>query len=119
MLEEGTHLVKFSPVIHFDLPRTIHSYVQSKGRVCPKNSQYFIMLERANTKQMDHMLHLSRSERSMKHTAYKTDSSDSLLKACNTNEVLPYVVDSTGASVTVNSSISLIQRYCDKLPRDK
>lgn len=53
----------------------------------------------------------------MKHTAFKRDSN--VLKACNINEVPPYVVDSTRASVTINSSISLIQRYCDKLPRDK
>ncbi|KAL8499337.1 hypothetical protein ACS0TY_022353 [Phlomoides rotata] len=118
MLEEGSHVVKYSSVIHFDLPKTVGSYVQPKRRVCPKNSQYIVMIERRNTKQMDHMLHLTRSESSMMHTAVKRVSNDSQLKACSTNEVLSYVVDSTQASVTANSSISLVQRYCDKLPRD-
>ncbi|KAL8513163.1 hypothetical protein ACS0TY_019378 [Phlomoides rotata] len=67
---------------------------------------------------MDHMLHLTRSESCMMHTTVKRVSNDSPLKACSTNVVISYVVDSTRASVTTNSSISLIQRYRDKLPRE-
>lgn len=41
-------------------------------------------------------------------------------KACTFEEEKnTYVVDATGASVTADSSVSLIYRYCDKLPHDK
>lgn len=74
---------------------------------------------RGNTVQIDHMLFITRSESSMMHATVNQDPSHSPVKACNTNEVLPYVVESTGASVSADSSISLIHRYCQKLPQDK
>lgn len=119
VLEEGIDVAKCSYVIRFDLPKTVRSYIQSRGRACHKDSHYITMLERGNTKQIDHMLFITRSESSMMHTAVNRDPNHSPVKACNTNEVPPYVVESTGASVTADSSISLIHRYCQKLPHDK
>lgn len=33
-------------------------------------------------------------------------------------EEIIYKVDSTGASISTGCSVSLLHRYCDKLPRD-
>ncbi|KAI3454024.1 hypothetical protein Pfo_010687 [Paulownia fortunei] len=118
VVEEGIHVAKCSSVIRFDLPKTVRSYVQSRGRARQKDSQYIIMLERGNTKQIDHVSYITRSENSMTHAAMNRDPDDCLVKACITNEALAYVVESTGASVTADSSISLIHRYCEKLPGD-
>ncbi|KAL0297330.1 UNVERIFIED_CONTAM: Endoribonuclease Dicer3 [Sesamum radiatum] len=46
VVEEGIHVAKCSSVIRFDLPKTVRSYVQSRGRARQKDSQYIIMLER-------------------------------------------------------------------------
>ncbi|KAH6774267.1 hypothetical protein C2S51_012671 [Perilla frutescens var. frutescens] len=119
VLEEGIDVANCSYVIRFDLPKTVRSYIQSRGRARHKYSHYITMLERGNPKQIYHMLFITRSESSMIHTAMNRDPSHSPDKDCNSNEVLSYVVESTGAIVTVDSSIGLVNRYCQKLPQDK
>ncbi|KAL7112075.1 hypothetical protein ACP275_05G130300 [Erythranthe tilingii] len=119
VVEEGLDVAKCSCVIRFDLPKTVRSYIQSRGRARHKDSEYIIMLERGNTKQLDDMFYITRSENSMTQTAMNRNPDDWSIKACITKEEHVYVVGSTGASVTADSSVSLIHRYCQKLPGDK
>ncbi|XP_056166664.1 endoribonuclease Dicer homolog 3 isoform X3 [Syzygium oleosum] len=119
VVEEGIHVPNCSYVIRFDLPKTVRSYVQSRGRARQDNSQYIIMLERGNIKQRDQLYDIIRSERSMINTAINRDPFECNLKACTLEETGAYFVDITGASVSTDSSISLIYRYCEKLPHDK
>ncbi|KAK4485843.1 hypothetical protein RD792_008490 [Penstemon davidsonii] len=72
-----------------------------------------------NKKQIDHLSSIIRSEKSMAHETISENRDACLLKASTANEALAYVVESTGASVTADSSISLIHTYCKKLPGDK
>lgn len=44
---------------------------------------------------------------------------ESKLRVFTVRKADAYYVDSTGASVTLDSSVILIKRYCEKLPRDK
>lgn len=44
--EEGMDVRNCSYVIRFDLPKTVRSYVQSRGRARQSNSKYYLMLER-------------------------------------------------------------------------
>lgn len=44
---------------------------------------------------------------------------ESSLRACMVGKTNAYYVESTGASFTLDSSVSLIHRYCGTLPRDK
>lgn len=46
VVEEGIHVPNCSFVIRFDLPKTVRSYVQSRGRARKNDSQYITMLER-------------------------------------------------------------------------
>ncbi|XP_030538472.1 endoribonuclease Dicer homolog 3-like isoform X2 [Rhodamnia argentea] len=119
VVEEGIDVPNCSYVIRFDLPKTVRSYVQSRGRARQDNSQFIIMLERGNIKQRDQLYDLIRSERSMIDTAINRDPFECNLNACTLEETGAYFVDITGASVTAESSISLISRYCEKLPHDK
>ncbi|KAL3645874.1 Dicer dimerization domain [Castilleja foliolosa] len=115
--EDEAHVEKCSAVIRFDLPKNIRSYVLSRGLACQKDSQYIIMLERGNTKQVDRMSYITRSDNSATNAATnKVNSDDCTVQASSTNEAFRYVVESTGASVTPESSISLIQKYCEQLP---
>ncbi|KAK9273139.1 hypothetical protein L1049_017946 [Liquidambar formosana] len=119
VVEEGIHVPNCSCVIRFDLPKTVRSYVQSRGRARQNDSQFVMMLERGNIKQRDQLFDIIRSERSMTDTSINRGPDACVLKACTFDETDTYFVDTTGASVTADSSVNLIHRYCDKLPGDK
>lgn len=74
---------------------------------------------RGNIKQRDRLFDVIRSEQSMADTTVSRDPDSCVLKACTLGTMNAYVVDITGASVTADSSVSLIHRYCEKLPSDK
>ncbi|KAL6578542.1 Dicer dimerization domain [Orobanche minor] len=117
-IEDGICMEECSSVIWFDLPKTVGSYVQSRGLARQKDSQYIIMLERGNKKQIDHVTYITINENSTTRTSMNKDPDVCLVKSCTTIEAFRYVVKSTGASVTPDSSIGLIHRYCEKLPGD-
>ncbi|PSS19311.1 Endoribonuclease Dicer 3a like [Actinidia chinensis var. chinensis] len=119
VIEEGIHVPNCSSVIRFDLPKTVRSYVQSRGRARQNDSQFIMMLERGNIKQRDQIFDIIRSEYSMTDTAVNRDPEACIFRACTIKETNAYYVDATGASVTADSSVNLIHRYCEKLPRDK
>ncbi|XWS70161.1 hypothetical protein CRYUN_Cryun03dG0025400 [Craigia yunnanensis] len=119
VVEEGIHVPNCSCVIRFDLPKTVRSYVQSRGRARQSNSQFIMMLERGNLKQRNQLYDIIRSEYSMTNTAMNRDPDLRLLKERTFEETNVYIVDSTGASITADSAVSLIHRYCEKLPGDK
>ncbi|KAK1314457.1 hypothetical protein QJS10_CPA06g01908 [Acorus calamus] len=117
--EEGIHVPNCSCVIRFDLPKTVRSYVQSRGRARQVGSNYFIMLERGNKNHRDLMFDLLRSKNSMFDTSAKRNSDTCIPRLCTEELSDVYCVKSTGAIVTLNSSISVIRKYCDMLPKDK
>ncbi|XP_058069603.1 endoribonuclease Dicer homolog 3a [Magnolia sinica] len=117
--EEGIDVHNCSCVIRFDLPKTVRSYVQSRGRARQHDSHYILMLERGNIKQRDVLFDIIRSEHSMADTASNRDPDASISKVCRHEDINAYSVESTGATVTPDSSVSLIYRYCEKLPGDK
>lgn len=51
--------------------------------------------------------------------AKNRDPNTCVSKPSNLKETETYYVESTGASITADSSISLIHQYCAKLPREK
>ncbi|CAN0863618.1 Endoribonuclease Dicer homolog 3a [Linum grandiflorum] len=118
VVEEGIDVPKCSCVVRFDLPRTVRSYVQSRGRAREHNSIFVTMLESGNQKQRDQLFDVIRSEWSMMDTASNRDPEFWSAKACSQTELKAYVVEKTGALVTADSSISLLNKYCEKLPGD-
>ncbi|KAJ0967078.1 hypothetical protein J5N97_023995 [Dioscorea zingiberensis] len=116
--EEGIHVPNCCCVVRFDLPKTVRSYVQSRGRARQSNSIYILMIERGNTKQRDQLFDIIKSEHSIMHTALGRDPLTDILKF-HWKELNTFCVKSTGARVTPDSSVSLIYKYCEKLPKDK
>lgn len=117
--EEGLHIPDCSCVIRFDLPKTVRSYVQSRGRARQAGSHYVIMLERGNIQQRDLLFGIIMSKHSMMDTALNRDPDTFISRMFSDEEIDEYIVESSGATITADSSISLIYRYCEKLPRDK
>ncbi|KAI4337204.1 hypothetical protein L6164_015649 [Bauhinia variegata] len=119
VVEEGIHVPNCSYVIRFDLPKTVPSYVQSQGQARQDDSQFILMLERGNLKQRNQLFDIIRSKHLLTEAAISRDPGASISTACAVDKANTYCVDSTGASVTSDNSISLIYQYCDKIGRDK
>nr|CAB3479195.1 unnamed protein product [Digitaria exilis] len=117
--EEGIHVPDCSCVIRFDLPRTTRSYVQSRGRARQKDSQYILMIEQGNVKQNDLISAIIRSKNLMTEIASNREPEDSPPSFFPTEEINEYYISTTGAKITTDSSISVLNQYCDKLPKDK
>lgn len=116
VVEEGIDVPSCSCVIRFDLPKTVRSYIQSRGRARQNDSQFVIMLERGNTIQRDQIFSIIKSEYLMNDASAKREPDATPPKACSFEETNSFVVDSTGASITADSSVSLINRYSQKFP---
>ncbi|XP_031480504.1 endoribonuclease Dicer homolog 3a-like isoform X2 [Nymphaea colorata] len=116
--EEGIDVHNCSCVIRFDLPKTIRSYIQSRGRARYADSLYVLMLERGNEEHKDLLYEIFRSERTMQDATSSRDKAP-ISKICSKDDEPVYTVSSTGATVTADSSVSLIFSYCQKLPGDK
>ncbi|KAF3773196.1 Endoribonuclease Dicer-like protein 3b [Nymphaea thermarum] len=116
--EEGIDVHNCSCVIRFDLPKTVRSYIQSRGRARYADSLYVLMLERGNEEHKDLLYEIFRSERTMQDATSSRDKAP-VSKLCSKDDEPVYTVSSTGATVTADSSVSLIFSYCQKLPGDK
>nr|CAB3494370.1 unnamed protein product [Digitaria exilis] len=116
--EEGIDVPNCSCVIRFDLPRTVCSYVQSRGRARRSNSSYVLMIERGNLVQQEHIFRIIRTEYHVKNFAlHKPPNTPS--HGLPLQEKYTYHVDSTGATITADCCVNLIYKYCEKLPKDR
>ncbi|XP_031478988.1 endoribonuclease Dicer homolog 3a-like [Nymphaea colorata] len=116
--EEGIDVHNCSCVIRFDLPKSVRSYIQSRGRARYADSLYVLMLERGNEEHKDLLFEIFRSERAMQDATSSRDKT-TVPKLSPKDDAPLYTVSSTGATVTPDSSVSLIFSYCQKLPGDK
>ena len=46
VIEEGIDIKNCNCFIHFDLPISLHSYIQSRGRARHENSEFILFVER-------------------------------------------------------------------------
>ncbi|GLU01387.1 hypothetical protein SLE2022_186970 [Rubroshorea leprosula] len=113
--EEGLDIQTCCLVIRFDLPETVASFIQSRGRARMPQSEYAFLVNSGNQKELDLIKHFKKDESRM----------DSEITSRTSNETFPsleesmYKVDSSGASVSAGYSISLLHHYCSKLPHDE
>jgi endoribonuclease Dicer len=70
-------------------------------------------------KQNDLISAIVRSETSMVKIASSRESGNLSPGFVPNEEINEYHVGTTGAKVTADSSISIVYRYCEKLPQDK
>ncbi|KAL2941463.1 Endoribonuclease Dicer-like protein 2 [Bienertia sinuspersici] len=118
ILEEGLDVQSCNLVIRFDPSANICSFIQSRGRARMLNSDFLLMVRRGDD------FELSRAKTYL-------SSGDQMRKECLSHAVVPcqpidfdefdkivYRVPSTGAIVTLSSSVNLIYFYCSRLPSD-
>ncbi|XP_078036312.1 endoribonuclease Dcr-1 isoform X2 [Augochlora pura] len=123
ILEEGIDIPKCNFVMRYDFPKTYQSYVQCKSRAKAVDALHVILIPKAISKECVWQL-------AQYHYIEKI-----LLMKCSNNEpteeeeneadmyaaIIPHYKPLEGddvPAVTFNSAISLVNRYCAKLPSD-
>lgn len=128
VIEEGIDIRSCNYVIMFDKPKNFRSYVQSKGRARDRESRYILMIPRYDK------MRFSGEYRGYKLLEVKLKQLLSGVGAINRQcpddeeinnklfgmHIPPYLpLGPEGPRVTENSAITLINRYCTSLVRDK
>ncbi|KAM7268329.1 hypothetical protein ACFE04_010495 [Oxalis oulophora] len=113
--EEGLDIQTCCLVIRFDLPETVSSFIQSRGRARMPQSEYAFLVDSGNQRDLNLI------------DSFKNDESRMNVEIADrsSNEIFPgfedriYKVDSSGASISSGYSVSLLHHYCSKLPHDE
>uniref|UniRef100_UPI003AFB824B AncD1D2 n=1 Tax=synthetic construct TaxID=32630 RepID=UPI003AFB824B len=122
VVEEGIDIPKCNLVVRFDLPKNFRSYVQSKGRARAKNSKYIIMVEEdEKNKFQEDLNQYQEIEKILLRLCHNRDApSEEDFDSFEDELLPPYMPYGTdGPRVTMSSAISLLHRYCSKLPSDR
>ncbi|KAE8653040.1 hypothetical protein Csa_019548 [Cucumis sativus] len=112
--EEGLDIQTCCLVIRFDLPETVSSFIQSRGRARMPQSEYAFLVDSGNEKELGLINEFRKDENRMNREIYSRSSNETF----DSHEESIYRVASTGASITSGRSISLLHEYCSKLPHD-
>ncbi|XP_057995567.1 dicer-like protein 4 isoform X2 [Hevea brasiliensis] len=113
--EEGLDIQTCCLVIRFDLPETVASFIQSRGRARMPQSEYAFLVDRGKQKELDLIESFKYNEDQMNREIASRTSNETFVGL----EEKVYKVDISGASVSSAYSISLLHRYCSKLPHDE
>ncbi|KAG4930061.1 hypothetical protein JHK86_047022 [Glycine max] len=113
--EEGLDIQTCCLVIRFDLPETVASFIQSRGRARMPQSEYAFLVDSGNKKELDIIDGFEKDEYRMNmEITFRTSKETYIIP-----EERIFRVDSSGASVSSGYSISLLHQYCSKLPHDE
>nr|CAH7717562.1 unnamed protein product [Callosobruchus chinensis] len=123
ILEQGCDLPKCNLVIRFDLPKTFHSYIQSKARARANDAHYILF---ANDEEVDDFVDRLSEYNEVENTllrrcfSLEPDKQEEKLADMYSSLCKPYQpLNEEGApSITLSNSIALLNRYCAKLPSD-
>ncbi|GFP97060.1 dicer-like protein 4 [Phtheirospermum japonicum] len=113
--EEGLDIQTCCLVIRFDLPETVASFIQSRGRARMPQSEYAFLVDRGNPRELSLIEHFKKDEAQMNEEI----STRKPRVPITDFEESTYKVDATGATISSVLSISLLHRYCSKLPHDE
>ncbi|KAG0494006.1 hypothetical protein HPP92_005000 [Vanilla planifolia] len=113
--EEGLDIQTCCFVVRFDLPQTVASFIQSRGRARMQKSEFIFLLERGNVQDEKLLTDFMSGEDFMNREIVFRTSDDTF---DDLNELV-YRVENTGASISTAYSVSLLHHYCSKLPKDK
>ncbi|KAF3609889.1 hypothetical protein DY000_02051582 [Brassica cretica] len=130
ILEEGLDVQSCNLVVGFDPASNICSFIQSQGRARMPNSDYLMMVESGDMGTQSRLKkYISGAKRmredSLSHSLVPyqplpDDSSGEVYRVDSTGAIVQMIhPGSTGAIVTLSSSVSLIYFYCSRLPSDK
>ncbi|XP_057537099.1 dicer-like protein 4 isoform X3 [Amaranthus tricolor] len=113
--EEGLDIQTCCLVIRFDLPETLASFIQSRGRARMPQSEYAFLVNSQNDRER-YLMDSFRKDEDRMNMVIRERKPNGVIADIN-EEV--YSVGSTGATISIQTSISLVYHYCSKLPHDE
>ncbi|KAG6845200.1 hypothetical protein H0H87_012527 [Tephrocybe sp. NHM501043] len=126
--EEGLDFPACDLVIRFDPLAHMVAYVQSRGRARNKTSTFIVMIQQGDTTHLSryHTLKMAepevnkiyQSRNAPPNHVFDEDAADDIVGPADLSERERYVVESSGAVLTYDNSISLLNRLCSLIPRD-
>ncbi|KZT24079.1 P-loop containing nucleoside triphosphate hydrolase protein [Neolentinus lepideus HHB14362 ss-1] len=127
--EEGLDFPACDVVVRFDPIQHMVGYVQSRGRARHQTSTFVIMVQENHAADLARYRAFAESEPEMKRVYQRADpvvnktieedEDDEREDPADLAERERYVVPSTGAILTYNSAISLLNHLCSLIPRDR
>ncbi|TFK34860.1 hypothetical protein BDQ12DRAFT_688964 [Crucibulum laeve] len=123
--EEGLDFPACDLVVRFDPLQHMVGYVQSRGRARNKASTFVIMIQKDDVAQLARYKALQEGEpevnkayQTRQHDAESMDVDEEDTHPADLQERERYVVPSTGAVLTYDNSINLLNYLCALIPRD-
>ncbi|KND00894.1 uncharacterized protein SPPG_03994 [Spizellomyces punctatus DAOM BR117] len=117
--EEGLDIRACNLVIRFDVCITLTNYIQSRGRARRMDSEFITLCNRNSPSEAVQLAELQREEQLMRAALQTRESlTGSMESAVQPSDEEIYTVESTGASVTLYTSIGMLYNYCALLPTD-
>ncbi|KAG0464031.1 hypothetical protein HPP92_020100 [Vanilla planifolia] len=118
ILEEGLDVQSCNLVVRFDPAVNVCSFIQSRGRARMQGSDYLLIVGKDDSPAISKVQTFLKSGEIMRGESLRI-SSLPCIPLEEVTHVDSYRVESTGAMVNLNSSISLIYFYCSRLPSDR
>ncbi|KAG8641560.1 hypothetical protein MANES_12G002800v8, partial [Manihot esculenta] len=118
ILEEGLDVPNCNLVVRFDPSATVSSFIQSRGRARMRNSDYLLMVKSGDRSTCSRLQNYLSSGHIMRKEAIRHASVPCSPLKFELHDDEFYCIESTGAVVTLTSSVSLIYFYCSRLPSD-
>ncbi|KAL7303434.1 hypothetical protein TKK_0004617 [Trichogramma kaykai] len=125
VIDEGIDIPSCSLVIRYYAPMDYREYIQSKGRARHKMGRFISLAERG-LKYKERYENFQKTEKLMEQILYgsndnRPEPTEEQIHKCFENIIAPYTVNKNGriCSLTEDSVISLIYRYCSALQSDQ
>uniref|UniRef100_A0A7N0TZE9 Uncharacterized protein n=1 Tax=Kalanchoe fedtschenkoi TaxID=63787 RepID=A0A7N0TZE9_KALFE len=118
ILEEGLDVQSCNVVIRFDPCPNVCSFIQSRGRARKEKSDFVIMVRSGDLNTISCVQNYLTCGDVMREESLRHASIACKPLQIDSDSDMMYRVESTGAIVSLNSSISLIYHYCSRLPSD-
>ncbi|KAI6228850.1 hypothetical protein M3Y99_01177100 [Aphelenchoides fujianensis] len=121
VLEEGIDVKSCNLVIRVAPPADFRSYIQSRGRARAQNAVYCLLATGEEIGKLRERMGQWKKIEELLISRFSTSNEDG--GALEQQPLIPdlfppYVVEKTGARVTMTTAIPLVNRYCSKLPSD-
>ncbi|XP_043480045.1 endoribonuclease Dcr-1 [Leptopilina heterotoma] len=123
ILEEGIDIPKCNLVLRYNFPKNYQSYVQCKSRARAVDALHILLVSRDETKESVWQLaqyHYIEKILLLK-CSNKEPTENEEFEADKYTDIIPHykpLEEDDSAKVSFNSAISLVNRYCAKLPSD-
>lgn len=123
VLEEGIDIPKCNFVMRYDFPKTYQSYVQCKSRARAVDAVHVLLIPQETSNNFIKKLARYRCvEKILLNKCSNLEPNENEeMEADTYGELIPWykpLESEDSARVTFNSAISLVNRYCAKLPSD-